>query len=260
MAYREYLPHPALRPFVDRFWTSAPPPGPGAAGPQPILPDGCIDLIVNPALGGRADVVGTMTRALMIAEGASERMLQLLAVRFRPGGAAPFLRTSAHQLTDRRIEVGQIGARSLIPPGLGDATPLQAVALWEQALLRQMPASPFRDLWLDHVLGRLTREMAPSIDAVAREVGCSRQHLGRVFRAQVGLGPKQFARVARLQRTVARLQDAPRASAADVAVSMGYFDQAHMIGEFAALVGMTPLAVRKSPGSIFPIRSLLGGA
>ena len=77
-----------------------------------------------------------------------------------------------------------------------------------------------------------------------------------MFCAEVGIGPKQLARVARLQRAVALLQGGSGSLAAEAA-ALGYFDQAHMARDFRALAGVTPAAVRLERGSIFPIRSLL---
>ena len=86
MAYREVIPHAALRPFIDRFWLRTPGPAPG---PAHILPDGCIDVLLAPE---GATVVGTMTRARAVTPGGT-----LAGVRFRPGGAVPFLRIAAIQ-------------------------------------------------------------------------------------------------------------------------------------------------------------------
>jgi AraC-like DNA-binding protein len=259
MAYREHWPHPALRPFVDRFWTESGPRGPG---PRLILPDGCIDLIVN-LTRGRAVVVGTMTRALQIPRGATA---EVVAVRFRPAGAAPFLRVPAHEVTDVHIDCADLGLATLIPPQLQDAggvTADQMLAALQRTLLDRLTSAPDLrgpDPLIDHAARLLLSAEAPSIEALARRMGYSRQHLRRTFRAQIGVGPKHFDKVARLQRATALLQGAPRNSLADVAVSVGYFDQAHMNGDFRDLVGATPQAVRRAAGSIFPIRSLLGGA
>src|SRR5688572_29349677 len=92
--FQEFRPSPALRPFVDRLWTRSGAPPQGTA--IRILPDGCIDLIVNLTTGG-AVVVGTMTRAVAYVP---EGPVQLVAVRFRPGGASPFLSVAADELTD----------------------------------------------------------------------------------------------------------------------------------------------------------------
>ncbi len=91
-------------------------------------------------------------------------------------------------------------------------------------------------------------------------IGWSRQHLTRTMRTQTGVGPKQLARTARLQRAVTLLQRRRRASVAEVAAAVGYFDQAHMAADFRELVGAAPRDAREASGSIFPIPSLFEDA
>jgi AraC-like DNA-binding protein len=237
--YRELVPDRALRPFVDRLWTD------DAVGAEPrrVLPDGCIDLLISE---GRAFVVGTMTRPLLLEAGPPARVV---AVRFRPGGAVPFLREDAHALTDRQADTASLGLRwasALAARGLVTAGAL------EHALLEQLPAPP--DPLVAHAVGLLFGMAAPSVDGLARRIGWSRQHLGRAFRTHVGISPKQLGRVARLQRALARLQHGTLRLAQEAA-DLGYFDQAHMSRDFRALTGLTPGAA--AAGSIFPIRSLL---
>jgi transcriptional regulator GlxA family with amidase domain len=102
----------------------------------------------------------------------------------------------------------------------------------------------------------LLGERAPSVDALARELGLSRQHLGRVFQQRVGVSPKTFAGVARLQRAVDLLGRAEGPGLAEAALALGYYDQAHMCRDFRELCALSPREVRAARGSIFPIRSL----
>jgi AraC-like DNA-binding protein len=237
VAYAEVPPPAALRPFVDRFWTRTP-----GAGPGRILPDGCIDLIVS-AEG--ADVVGTMTRPFVVPPGPGGTVV---AVRFRPGGAAPFLRVAAHELTDRRVSARDLHLAAPAEPTL---------AALARFLLERLPRGP--EPRLAHAVRALLGEAPPSVSALADELGWSRQHLGRRFRDEVGVGPKELARVARVQRAVDRLQRR-RGTVAAAAAELGYFDQAHLAHDFRALVGLAPAEVQAGAGSIFPIRSLLDGA
>jgi hypothetical protein len=105
--YREIAPHPALRPFVDRFWITATETTPL---PRRILPDGCIDVLIDLERSGRVLAVGTMTRAIVFEPRAAVR---IAAVRFRPGGAVPFLGVAAAELTDRTLPCDDVGARWL---------------------------------------------------------------------------------------------------------------------------------------------------
>jgi AraC-like DNA-binding protein len=261
MSYRELHPHPALRPYVDRFWLRGPDPdgsatdGATAAAravpPVRIMPDGCIDVLVD-VPSGAARVVGTMTRAVTYD---GEPGAMLAAVRFRPGGAQPFLRVPAVELTDKVLAARDLAAGWLDVRGVVPATPRAVIAGLERALLERLHAVGL-DRNVCHATQRLLAPAPPRIDALARELRHSRQHLARLFREHVGVSPKEFARVARLQRALSHLQCAPGEGLASAALALGYYDQAHMTRDFNDIAGLTPHAAREERDSIFPIRSL----
>jgi len=56
----------------------------------------------------------------------------------------------------------------------------------------------------------------------------------------VGLSPKAHGRIARVRHAMALLGPGARAGFADVVEACGFYDQAHLIREFRALVGTTP--------------------
>lgn len=88
------------------------------------------------------------------------------------------------------------------------------------------------------------------VPRLADEVGWSVRQLENRFREQIGLGPKAAARVLRLQRA-RRLLAAGR-SQAETAAACGYYDQAHLSGEFRAMTGCTPrefTAARGTPSA-----------
>jgi AraC-like DNA-binding protein len=107
---------------------------------------------------------------------------------------------------------------------------------------------------------------AVRVSALAAETGWSGRHLTSRFRAEIGLTPKAAARVIRFSRArhllVRQLTAGPVGPAglagpvgpagpagpglgsqyrlADLAVTCGYFDQAHLAREFRALAGCPP--------------------
>lgn len=255
MSYRELLPSPALRPFVDRFWMRTEGVAPGAAAsPALILPDGCIDVLVDVA-SGAARAVGTMTRAVLDPLPSDAAVA---AVRFKPGAAAAFLRVAAIELTDRSVPVRELGCRWLRvrPAEVAslDATRRTVAALECSLLARLTAATLHREV--REATRRLFSPEPPAVDALARELGRSRQHIARQFREHVGVGPKEFARVARLQRAFLAVQRAPAPRMATLALDLGYYDQAHMSRDFNDLAGLTPRQARAARDSIFPIPSL----
>ncbi|WP_030440231.1 helix-turn-helix domain-containing protein [Actinoplanes subtropicus] len=88
-----------------------------------------------------------------------------------------------------------------------------------------------------HACRRLLDEATP-VAAVAREVGWSARYLTDRFRAEVGLRPKEAARVARFDRARRQLHAATRL--ADLAAAHGFSDQSHLAREFHAFAGCTP--------------------
>ncbi|WP_437960336.1 helix-turn-helix domain-containing protein [Sorangium sp. So ce119] len=83
----------------------------------------------------------------------------------------------------------------------------------------------------------------PSVGELASEIGVSERQLLRAFDQVVGMSPKQFVRVARLQRALAASRAAPRAPWGAITKRAGYFDQAHLNVDFRAMTGETPSAL-----------------
>jgi AraC-like DNA-binding protein len=221
VAYREILPTAALRPWVECFWTRDDAP---ATEAQRVLPDGCADLVFD--LGaGDADVVGTMTRPLVLPPGIASHFL---GVRFRPGRAAAFLRIPLAEITDARVPLGDLWK------GWNEEPSIERL---ERELLRRL--DPERDPRVDAAIERILRSGGTArVNDLAQEIGISRQHLARQFQHHVGVPPKMFARVMRFRRL---LESMPH-DWADAAVAHGYYDQSHLIAEFRELAGMTPNA------------------
>jgi AraC-like DNA-binding protein len=75
---------------------------------------------------------------------------------------------------------------------------------------------------------------------VTNAVGLSQGRFIDRFRDEVGLTPKLFCRVRRFQEVVRRVHRAREVDWTDVALSCGYFDQAHFINDFRAFSGLSP--------------------
>ncbi len=77
------------------------------------------------------------------------------------------------------------------------------------------------------------------VAAVARDVGWSRRHLTVQLRAEIGVGAKDLARLARFHRARSLLlQSHP--PLADLSTICGYADQAHLTAEWRRFAGCTP--------------------
>ena len=81
------------------------------------------------------------------------------------------------------------------------------------------------------------------VEALAAQLGVSRQHLALQFRQHVGIGPKLFARICRFRAASAGMQSlAGQPDWAQVALQFGYFDQSHLIRDFQDFAHSSPEA------------------
>ncbi len=110
--------------------------------------------------------------------------------------------------------------------------------------------------WIRPSAGCSTRSAseqgAVSIGRLRDRTGWSKTRLTSTFVEQVGVSPKQYARVMRFSRAL-KLIHAETASIADVAAAAGYYDQPHLNADFKELSGFTPtefLHAHRYPNSV----------
>jgi AraC-like DNA-binding protein len=241
--YAELPPSPALAPWIECWWTLH------AAGPSPVpnrvLPDGCTDIILGLGDEPGPVAIGTMRSAAVYPLSAP---VDYFGVRFRPGCGLPFLGVPLSELTDARVRLDDLWGREAAR--LVDVPTDARLARMERVLSERLHRW-LRDRRNDEPLAyravALMRQSrgGASIRDVASALGVGERRLERAFDRGVGVAPKVFARVLRLRRAVRRIEAATGAGTPLVwtalAFDAGYADQAHLIREFRALAGVTPL-------------------
>ncbi len=244
---------PVLAPFIASFHYHE---GEHAAAVERILPTGQAHLMFN--LGEDefrtyhgadcATVQRTSGAVLAGPHGRSTAIdtmeqRRLIAVEFKLGGAAAFFRMPISEACDQVVELDNLWGRNvaLLHERLYEADrPADKLRLLEAALLERM-VRPW-DAAIAAAVPLLERGV--SVTATRAYVGLQAKTLVRRFREQVGLTPKRFARVRRMQRILDSIQKGRSADWAMAASCHGYTDQAHFIHDFRDLTGMTPTMYR----------------
>lgn len=83
------------------------------------------------------------------------------------------------------------------------------------------------------------------VETLAEMSGRSVRELQRLFRTEVGIPPKETIRRFRLQQAADRFDSDPGTGCLDLAMELGYFDQAHFARDFREVVGVSPDAYRE---------------
>jgi AraC-like DNA-binding protein len=168
-----------------------------------------------------------------------------VSVTFALGAAACFFASSLELARDRQVPLADVWGRpggSLRERLLEAATPYAALDVMEDVLLSGLKGTP--DPMIMAAGGALSAGVR--VGEVAAALGVLPRTLRRRFTAQVGLSPKRFARVQRLQRVVRDLDGQAHVDWASVAARHGYADQPHLAEEFRQLVSVTPTEYLRS--------------
>lgn len=213
-------------PAVDGWlWVSTGRPVPGR-----VPPDGCMDLIWT---GRQVVVAGPDTRAFWVAP--SERTL--VGLRLPPGALPSLLRRPATTLADQRVPLASLWddgqVRRLTAALARTADPSGAGQLLVDATQKHLA----RPAWTRQAVELL--DSGHPVRAVAGALAVSERHLRRMSEAAFGYSPRMLGRILRLQRAL-RLRGAGLRGA-DLAVTAGFFDQAHLSRELTGF-GMAPAA------------------
>lgn len=234
-------PSPDLAFFVERYWVVRW----DLRGREPYLsetlPHPCVNVVVEDE---RAAVHGVVTkRFAILLEGEG----QAFGIKLRPGAFHPFVQRPLVELTDRVVPLADVfgpAADTLIADVRARRGDVPAQIARVEAFLRErLPAA---DPSVDEVV-RIVQLVLESreltrVEQLAERTGCSVRAMQRLFRRYVGVSPKWVIRRLRLHEAADRVARGELVSWTDLALSLGYCDQAHFIRDFRAQVGHTPTA------------------
>ena len=105
---------------------------------------------------------------------------------------------------------------------------------------RRPPPDPALDTIAAIVATMLEDPAVARVDALAARHGMSTRTLQRLFRRYVGVSPKWVLKRYRLHEAAERIAEGRDGSWAATALELGYFDQAHFVRDFTALIGTSP--------------------
>ena len=251
MIYREYRPKPPLAPWIASLWFVRTP-YPDAVR-QRVLPTGQAEIVLNLAadecIGCAEDVpdwreppallVGARTAFGVID---ARDLREMMGVSFAPGGLSMFLGEAANRLTaELDLETLWGSAVHRLRERLCETRDIQAkFAVLENFLTARVLSRPLHPS-VRYALYRIaTGRNSPTVEELARSAGLSSRRFSDLFSEAVGLNPKAYLRIRRFRRALVRLHAGSDPCWAQMALDLGYCDQAHFNRDFREFSGITP--------------------
>lgn len=253
MSRRVHKPAFPLSQYVEQIWcmTSAD----TLSSRQRVCPNGAMQLVIHlkeKSLSFFEDdderhsirvplLAGPYSRAFHIDP---SEFSAVIGIRFHPGAARMFFSVAACELHNTDIPLAELypGEADWLVNELCAATGEHAQLLvvdryLQRKLVNAAPVHPA----IRYAVEQLSREGAATVRNVQSDLGLSHTYFIQLFREHVGLTPKLFHRVRRFQTLVSRIERGMPVNWAELAAACGYFDQAHLIRDFRAFAGLTPV-------------------
>ncbi|WP_156855356.1 helix-turn-helix transcriptional regulator [Oceanobacillus sp. AG] len=253
--FRTYRPDSPLSAYINIFWLYK-----GYHPPhkmERVLPDGSMELIINlkedlinvydqknheQFKSLRGSLISGPHSNFAVIDTACQA--STIGVHFKPGGAFPFLNLPADELRNEHVSFEELWGT-------------KATEMREQLLNTEMPLAKFQILE-QYLMGVLTQASLNhpavvfalkkfqgfphqwKIADVTEQIGLSSRRFIQVFKEEVGLTPKQFCRVQRFQNVLRLIEGGEPVDWTDIALTCGYYDQAHFIHDFRSFSGFSP--------------------
>lgn len=254
MNYQTFQPQSNLSSIVKCYWTLEV--EAGADTPkQRILPDGCIELffilgddvrrfvsesdfIIQP----REMVLGQITEPYFIQP---TGYVNSFAVRFYPYGFANLVAIPINLLANKETALellfGKELSDSLAHKIITASDTQQRIRIVEDFLLERIKdRTTITAIVKSTVEALISAKGSSSINSILKNDLSKRRQLERMFSSQIGISPKQLAKVIRLQAVLKMLLDKEEGSLTQIAYERDYHDQAHFTKDFREFTGTSP--------------------
>jgi AraC-like DNA-binding protein len=238
-----YEPSAPLTFFVEHYWTVKW----DLRGQTPYrsetLPHPSIHLTVEP---DSAAIVGIVTSKF-------SRLLQdegwVFGIKFNPGAFYPFVQRPVSAYTEQNVPLSETFGVA----GLCYQTAVRAatsdeerVALAEAFLAGFSPVYDENVALVRRIIESISAERTiTKVDHLVSRFKLNKRALQRLFSHYVGVSPKWVIQRYRLHEATEQVAAGESVEWSKLAVDLGYFDQAHFIKDFKAMVGVTPAEYAK---------------
>ncbi|PYI52650.1 helix-turn-helix domain-containing protein [Paenibacillus flagellatus] len=234
-----YYPEPDLQPFIKRYWVvewdlQGQPPY-----EQLMLPHPNVNLVFERGL----------TRIYGIPKLASTAHLlqgkgKVLGVKFRCAGFYPFWKSSLVELSGRTIEFREvfgIDHEPLEQELLAMDDDRRMVERAERFFRERLPERDAHVDLVNRIADAIVEDRGMTkVDDLVDRFGVNKRTMQRLFSRYVGVSPKWMIQRYRLQEAAELIEKGGIVDWTALSADLGYYDQAHFIKDFKALIGQSP--------------------
>lgn len=178
---------------------------------------------------------------------AMEQSASLISVRLKIEQARNFLPGSLEAYKNTIVDLYDLFSRAQLAPleRLCEERNALKCARHVDAFLKgvKRPHTGNALDFLLHEIHRLKGDMR--LSEMSEFTGCSISGLRTLFAREVGMSPKEYAKIVRFNHVALSMERNRSSSLTEIAYAMGYYDQAHFIKDFRSITGLAPKEFRR---------------
>lgn len=253
MNYIEIKPGKFLSQYIQCYWILEGKSEQIYGNAERVLPDGCIELIINFKepfkqitannnfeIQPQAFVVGQIKNYKLLKPSSD---FSMLGIRFKPTGAYNFFNFPLIELTSQTVDAEFIWGKAIkeLNEKMLHSNTFQKINLLERFLIKKIHVSKENNEDLQALLEFIKkRNSIFTVYKLSAKLELSKRQVERNFNKYIGLSPKAFLKIKRLQNVFKRLQQNNQIDWMTLSYISGYYDQSHFINDFKDFCGMNP--------------------
>ncbi|MGJ8663003.1 MAG: helix-turn-helix domain-containing protein [Marinicella sp.] len=177
---------------------------------------------------------------------------KLITVRFQPGAFKYIHDGNLNQYKNSEIPLADIWSNlsQALQVALQQQADDAAITMIIAQFITKKIKSNKRSVIDECVEQILIRKGQVQLEFLEMKAKLSTSHFRKRFREEVGLAPKTFIKIIRVNSMLPILLNNRKHRLVDIGYEYGYFDQSHFIKEFKSVVGCTPKHFRNSKSMI----------
>jgi len=256
-----YEPGKDLKPFVELFWEGSFNSKSSGRQSLQLIPNGCLELIIhlndlhcdlqNINVWCQSPdymLIGLLTQPYEVQFG---DYVKVFSIRFKPEGIYNIFGVPASLFKERFEDMTLVLGKDFkdFCHRLREERTIPLMIKRAEAYLRKVLEKNITDLsYVNHAAEIIRTTKGIRIEDLPNRVFISQRQLEREFKYKIGISPKHYLRITRINEVLRLLDENHPIDLTSVAYQCGYFDQSHFIHDFQKITGSNPTIFIKNRG------------
>lgn len=205
-----------------------------------ILPDACIDIVIN--FSDKTINFSGFSRETELLQ--MNDPIDYLGVRLKPGAFYTLFHRSADSVMDKMISFSEIEKEINLQEILFSSSIEEKMDILEKYLIKKMKNAIDKN-FIDIVNYLYRSPQEQNVRKIAKDFCYDKRQLLRVFKVHYGVSPKVLLNILRLHLCLTLLLEEKK-ELCDIATMCGFYDQSHFIKEIKRYTGISPINLIES--------------